>query len=102
MVFLDKAKRSDFETRLSSILGRPYSDLVVTPGFGPLRTPLLGRMGSKMLSGFKSDELSTATRKWQAREISNVSKDQSYFFRLTQTISVRLLEHLESNFRADA
>ena len=36
-----------------------------------LRTPLLGRVSSKVMSGFR-DELATAQRKWQAREISNV------------------------------
>lgn len=35
------------------------------------RTPLLGKMSAKILSGMR-DELSTAQRKWQAREISNV------------------------------
>ena len=29
-------------------------------------------MGTRMLAGFRSDELSTATRKWQSREMSNV------------------------------
>ena len=33
-----------------------------------------------MLSGFRSDELSTATRKWQAREISNVSTSALFLF----------------------
>ncbi|KAF8154493.1 hypothetical protein B0H34DRAFT_660452 [Crassisporium funariophilum] len=73
IVFLDKKRRSDFEQRLSPIMGRSYPDTVLSPSAAPQRTPLLGRMGSKMLSGFKADELSTATRKWQAREISNFS-----------------------------
>ncbi|KAF8885379.1 hypothetical protein CPB84DRAFT_1837906 [Gymnopilus junonius] len=73
IVFLDKKRRSDLEHRLSSIIGRPYSEIGLTPGPNPhvQRTPVFGRMGSRMLSGFRSDELSTATRKWQAREISN-------------------------------
>jgi hypothetical protein len=33
---------------------------------------MLGRMNSKTMLGFKADELATAQRKWQAREISNV------------------------------
>ncbi|KIM43842.1 hypothetical protein M413DRAFT_26133 [Hebeloma cylindrosporum] len=72
IVFLDKKKRSDVEHRLSTILGRPYSDISHTAAPVSLqRTPIFGKMGSRMLSGFKTDELSTATRRWQAREISN-------------------------------
>ncbi|PPQ94175.1 hypothetical protein CVT25_003811 [Psilocybe cyanescens] len=73
IVFLDKKRRSDLEHRLSTIVGRPYSEIGLTPGPAPQtqRTPMFGKMGSRVLSGFRSDELSTATRKWQAREISN-------------------------------
>ncbi|KAF8962103.1 beach-domain-containing protein [Flammula alnicola] len=72
IVFLDKKRRSELEQRLSTIIGRPHSEIGFTPGPQNLqRTPLFGRMSSRMLSGFRSDELSTATRKWQAREISN-------------------------------
>ena len=55
-------------------MGRPPSELVMSPGAGTQsqRTPLLGRMGSRVMSGFRVDELSSATRKWQARELSNV------------------------------
>ncbi|KAJ3506661.1 hypothetical protein NLJ89_g6748 [Agrocybe chaxingu] len=68
IVFIEKKKRSDFEARLSAIIGRPSSEATLA---APQRTPRLGRMGSRMFLGFRSDELSTATRKWQAREISN-------------------------------
>ena len=63
--FLNKKRRSDFELHLPSILGRPPSELVMSPGGGSQsqRTPLLGRMDSKMMSGFQADELSSATRK---------------------------------------
>ncbi|KAF4609487.1 hypothetical protein D9613_012349 [Agrocybe pediades] len=71
IVFLDKKRRSDLVARLVPITGRPYSELTLTPGQTLSRTPVFGRVGSRMLSGFKTDELSTATRKWQAREISN-------------------------------
>ncbi|KAH9476097.1 Beige protein-like protein 1 [Psilocybe cubensis] len=73
IVFLDKKRRSDLEHRLSTIVGRPYSEIGMTPGPAPQtqRTPMFGKMGSRVLSGFRTDELSTATRKWQAREISN-------------------------------
>ena len=45
-------------------MGRPASELVMSPGAGSQsqRTPLLGRMGSRMMSGFRVDELSSATR----------------------------------------
>lgn len=33
---------------------------------------MFGRTNSKLMLGYKEDELSTAQRKWQAREISNV------------------------------
>ncbi|KAF9531325.1 hypothetical protein CPB83DRAFT_848844 [Crepidotus variabilis] len=66
LVFLDIKKRADFETRLSGVINRPQYEQSLT-----LRTPMLNKMSSRMFSGFRSDELSTATRKWQAREISN-------------------------------
>ncbi|PPQ75051.1 hypothetical protein CVT24_010464 [Panaeolus cyanescens] len=68
IVFLDKKRRSEVGQRLSTIMGRPYTE---PAPIAVQRTPLLGRMGSRMLAGLKQDELSTATRKWQAREISN-------------------------------
>ncbi|KAF9479125.1 beach-domain-containing protein [Pholiota conissans] len=72
IVFLDKKKRSDMEHRLTIIIGHSHSDISITPGLhNPQRTPMFGKMSSRVLSGFRSDELSTATRKWQAREISN-------------------------------
>ncbi|TFK36229.1 hypothetical protein BDQ12DRAFT_737089 [Crucibulum laeve] len=68
VVFLDKKKRYDIDQRLSVIITRSSESAAMT---GALRTPLFGRMGPSVLSGFREDELSTATRKWQAREISN-------------------------------
>jgi hypothetical protein len=41
------------------------------PTPGPLKTALLSRVSAKVLTGFR-DEIWTAQRKWQAREISNV------------------------------
>ncbi|KAL0063705.1 Beige protein-like 1 [Marasmius tenuissimus] len=67
VVFLDKKKRSALEQRLSSIVDKP--EPAHTPGI--LRTPLIGKVSARVLSGFLPDELSTAQRKWQAREISN-------------------------------
>ncbi|KAF5339895.1 hypothetical protein D9611_009101 [Ephemerocybe angulata] len=69
VVFLDKKKRSDIEHRLTAIITKNNTDPSLSTA--PLRTPLFGRMGSRVLSNFRADELSTATRRWQAREISN-------------------------------
>ena len=73
----------------------------MSPGAGSQsqRTPLLGRMGSRVLSGFRADELSTATRKWQARELSNVCLviAELALCSLSHTFLVCLSEHIESN-----
>ncbi|RXW16665.1 hypothetical protein EST38_g9189, partial [Candolleomyces aberdarensis] len=69
VVFLNKKKRSETESRLSAIINKNNADPALSTAAA--RTPLLSRMGSRVLSGFRSDELSTATRRWQAREISN-------------------------------
>lgn len=83
-------------------MGRPASELVMSPSAGSqsLRTPLLGRMGSRVMSGFRFDELSAATRKWQARELSNVCLVivGLTFCSLSRiTFLVCLFEHIESN-----
>ncbi|KAF9267665.1 beach-domain-containing protein [Marasmius fiardii PR-910] len=67
VVFLDKKRRSAMDQLLSSAVNKP--EPTHTPGI--LRTPLLGKVSARVLSGFLPDELSTAQRKWQAREISN-------------------------------
>lgn len=61
--------------------GERYGDSL-TPGLsaGILKSPMVSRLsarvsarvGGRALMGFRADELSTAQRKWQAREISNV------------------------------
>jgi hypothetical protein len=68
IVFLDKQRRRDIDQRLFHIVGRYTSDLSVsaTATPGRMRTPLFGKVFQK------SDELSSAQRRWQAREISNV------------------------------
>ncbi len=68
IVFLDKKKRLDVDQRLTAMVNS--ANAPPTPGL--LRTPLLGKIGAMVLSGFREDELATAQRKWQAREISNV------------------------------
>ena len=103
--FLNKKRRSDFELHLPSIMGRPPSELVMSPGAGSQsqRTPLLGRMGSKMMSGFRVDEISSATRKWQSEELSNVCLVIARAFALCSFSRhffyiVCLFEHIESHF----
>ncbi|KAJ3905440.1 hypothetical protein F5879DRAFT_742889 [Lentinula edodes] len=68
VVFIDKQKRSEIDQRLTTITTRA-SESAHTPGL--LRTPLFGIVSARVLSGLWTDELSTAQRKWQAREISN-------------------------------
>ena len=70
VVFLDKKKRSETERRFTNIIEKNNVDPALTSTLP--RTPLFSRMGSRVLSNFRSDELSSATRRWQAREISNV------------------------------
>lgn len=69
-MFPSKRKRQDMSDKISHFI--EVKNLV--PARSPLmrRTPMLGKMSAKVLSSFR-DELSTAQRKWQAREISNAS-----------------------------
>ena len=68
------------DRRLSSaISGRPATSTAgltpsLTTSFTPsiLKSPFASIVGARVFSGFRADELSTAQRKWQAREISNV------------------------------
>ncbi|KAJ6565477.1 beach-domain-containing protein [Mycena vulgaris] len=66
VVFLDKQRRRDIDQRLLNIVGRytpPDSVPSATPG--RMRTPRFGKVFQR------PDELSSAQRRWQAREISN-------------------------------
>ncbi|KAF7343336.1 hypothetical protein MVEN_01765900 [Mycena venus] len=68
MVFLDKERRRDIDQRLFNIISRHTPlDAVATPGrtTSRVRTPRFGKVFQK------GDELSSAQRRWQAREISN-------------------------------
>jgi hypothetical protein len=67
IVFLDQKRRSEIDHRLTAIIARHSPEQ-----FMNLKSPMFGKMGQIVLSGLKSDELASATRKWQAREISNV------------------------------
>jgi hypothetical protein len=70
IVFLDKDRRRDIDQRLLNIISRfsPPDAIAATPGrtTSRIRTPRFGKVFQK------SDELSSAQRRWQAREISNV------------------------------
>ncbi|KAF8635320.1 hypothetical protein AX17_003946 [Amanita inopinata Kibby_2008] len=69
IVFLDQKRRSEIDQRLTGIIARHSPEQLISPGI--LKSPLFGKMGQMMFSGFKSDELASAQRKWQTREISN-------------------------------
>ncbi|PCH37188.1 beach-domain-containing protein [Wolfiporia cocos MD-104 SS10] len=82
VVFLEKHSRQAMNDRLASLVYRLSAEQPTpSPGLlkSPLLSPMMGRLsgklsatlGAKVLSGLKLDELSTAQRKWQAREISN-------------------------------
>ena len=74
LVFLDKKNRQTAHQRLSAVLQRRVS--MESQSSALLRSPgipaIFGRVGAKVLSGLRPDELSIAQRKWQTREISNV------------------------------
>lgn len=63
------------DQRLSSMVASGGGSESLTPGTGIRKTPLFGKVSAKVMAGFRTDSLSTAQRKWQAREISNVGTD---------------------------
>ncbi|KAF9449865.1 beach-domain-containing protein [Macrolepiota fuliginosa MF-IS2] len=75
MVFLDKKHRSEINHRLSNIINKNAAQHPSTPGLlrtpGPFSSRLSTGQSPRSLLGFRPDDLTTATRKWQAREISN-------------------------------
>lgn len=88
----------DIEQRLSSIVGK-YSDNISNP-----KTPILGRMGSRV-SGWRADDLHTAQRKWQAREISNVCRtscSSKWLINLIQFTYISILNQLSGRTPSDA
>jgi hypothetical protein len=85
MVFLDKKRRLEMDQRLSAIVSHRGAPESLTPGTSLLKTPLLGKMSAKVMLGFRADALSTAQRKWQAREISNVC--HSFFVAQIETLT---------------
>lgn len=70
VVFGSKQDRQVIHNRLVSIQSTLGVNDSLTPSV--LRTPLLSKVSARLFSGFR-DEVSTAQRRWQAREISNVS-----------------------------
>jgi hypothetical protein len=65
------------DRRLSSAInGRSAASAAgLTPaGLTPslLMSPFASMVSARVIAGFRADELSTAQRKWQSREISNV------------------------------
>ncbi|KAF9067929.1 beach-domain-containing protein [Rhodocollybia butyracea] len=64
VVFIDKIKRSEIDQRLTAITRSGLES-------NHTRTPIFGIVSARVLSGLWADELSTAQRRWQAREISN-------------------------------
>jgi len=79
LVFLDKKTRQVAHQRLSGVLQKRVS--IEPQSSTLLRSPgipaIFGRVGAKVLSGLRPDELSIAQRKWQAREISNVCSSRA-------------------------
>ncbi|KAJ3536167.1 hypothetical protein NM688_g6872 [Phlebia brevispora] len=77
VVFLEKSKRHAITDKLAATVAH-RSGNGLTPGL--LKSPMVTRLSAKVsatvsatLMGFRADELATAQRKWQAREISNFS-----------------------------
>ncbi|KAI0746713.1 beach-domain-containing protein [Daedaleopsis nitida] len=76
VVFVDRKQRREMTGRLSQIISRMGGDpgsagLMKSPFTGKLSAKVSSAFGSRMASGFNSDELAIAQRKWQSREISN-------------------------------
>jgi hypothetical protein len=76
VVFPTQKDRQDIHSKLTFLLNsRVGNDPTISPGGAMLRTPLLSRVSARVFTGGR-DEISTAQRKWQAREISNVGRPQ--------------------------
>ena len=85
VVFITKDKRQSMGDKLTHMVSgnERYGDSLTPGGLsgGILKSPMIGRLsarvgarvGGRALMGFRPDELLTAQRRWQAREISNVS-----------------------------
>jgi hypothetical protein len=97
------------DRRLSSaISGRSVTSAAgLTPGFTPtiLMSPFASMVGARVFAGFRADELSTAQRKWQAREISNVRQIpdlDAMFLLLLQFAYLSMLNQISGRTPSDA
>ncbi|KAG8908740.1 hypothetical protein FRB99_002978 [Tulasnella sp. 403] len=73
IVFSTRKDRQTIMAKLHIIKMQPLNDLTPVQG-GSMRTPLLSRVGARLSVAFQNtDEILSAQRKWQAREISNFS-----------------------------
>ena len=115
VVFLEKRQRLEMSDRLSTIMYRysgeppPTASPVMQLKSPPLLSPMMGRLSGKLsaslsakvLSGLRLDELSTAQRKWQTREISNVRRFvYVQWLRLTCVRAVHLHQHPQPDIRS--
>ena len=97
IVFPTQKDRQDIHSKLTFLLSsRTGNDPTISPAGTMLRTPLLSRVSARVFTGGR-DEISTAQRKWQAREISNVGYTQRLgHIRNSYPPSVCLHQHSQS------
>ena len=95
IVFLSHKDREATQQRLSNTVNTHNPTEPLTPGL--LKSPFVGRFSAKVLSGFRADELSSAQRKWQVREISNVSENLSIVPASVLIISVHVPLYTQPN-----
>lgn len=72
IVFATNKERQDMHGKLTWLLGSKTSDPNTPNATSAISAQFLGLVSAKMLTGYR-EEIWTAQRKWQAREISNVS-----------------------------
>lgn len=112
LVFLQKAHRQATNDRLAAVVNRSrHSNDALTPSLlksplaGRLSGSVSGRLSARVLMSFRMDELSTAQRKWQHREISNVSARRflrGNSFNWTQFAYISILNQLSGRTPNDA
>lgn len=101
------------DRRLSSAMnGRPATSTVpLTPGLTPrftpgiIKSPFASIVSARVFAGFRADALSTAQRKWQAREISNVRYSLTYilaFSPFSQFTYLSILNQISGRTPSDA
>jgi hypothetical protein len=68
-------------------------------------SPFASMVGARVFAGFRADELSTAQRKWQAREISNVRRipdSDAMFLLFLQFAYLSMLNQISGRTPSDA